>query len=158
MDKSIQEIYGNRVRTRVCGLYWKGNKILLVNHRGLTEADFWAPPGGGIEFGQSAQINLAREFKEETGLEIQVGNFLFACEFIKSPLHAIELFFDVTATGGNLLTGSDPEMGDGEQIINAVRFFSGAEIGKIPPQRKHGLFAWAKKVEKIRDLTGYLKI
>ena len=158
MDKSVQKIYGNRVRTRVSGLCWEGAKILLINHRGLYHHDFWAPPGGGVEFGQTVGENLVREFQEETGLEIQVGEFHFVCEFIKPPLHAIELFFDVHVKQGSLGTGADPEMGEMDQIIQEVKYMSESEINDIPAGHKHGLFNHAKSVKKIRELNGYLKI
>ena len=158
MDKSVQKIYGNRVRTRVSGLCWEGAKILLINHRGLYHHDFWAPPGGGVEFGQTVGENLVREFQEETGLEIQVGEFHFVCEFIKPPLHAIELFFDAHVKGGNLRTGTDPEMGEMDQIIMEAKYMSESEINALPAGHRHGLFNLAKSVEKIRELKGYLKI
>lgn len=158
MHKTVQEIYGNQVRIRVCGLCWEGDRLLLVNHHGLYKHDFWAPPGGGVEFGQSVESNLIREFREETGLSIKVGKLQFASEFIEPPLHAIELFFDVTATGGRLFTGTDPEMDEKEQIIGEVKYLSEAEISALPAMHKHGLFKGTKTIEKVRTLKGYLKI
>jgi len=99
------------VRVRACGLCWDGNKLLLVNHYGLYNHDFWAPPGGGVEFGQSTALNLEREFAEETGIAIQTGEFQFLFEFIYPPLHAIELYFNVVVRAGSPITGIDPEMG-----------------------------------------------
>ncbi len=158
IDKSVQEIYGNGVRIRVCGLCWEGDRMLLVNHHGIYNHDFWAPPGGGVEFGQSAEFSLIREFREETGLSINVGNLQFVCEFIQPPLHAIELFFDVTSTGGRPLAGADPEMGRKEQIIREVKYLAESEIRSLPDPSKHGLFKVAKTIEKVRGLKGYLKI
>ena len=158
MANSVQEFYGNRIRTRVCGLCWSGDHLLLVNHRILYTHDFWAPPGGGVEFGGSAPMNLEREFREETGLAIRVGAFRFLCEFINPPLHAIELFFDLAPVGGRLETGQDPEMGKNEQIISEVRYLTIPEILALPENHRHGLFNVAKSAEKIRDLKGYLNI
>lgn len=158
VDSTAREIYGNRVRSRVCGVCTKEDKILLVNHAGLYGHDFWAPPGGGIEFGQAATSNLVREFREETGLDISVGDFLFACEFIGQPLHAIELFFNVQITGGTLVQGSDPEMSNGKQLIHAVKFMTWAELKSLPAGHKHGVFSLARPVERIGDLRGYHRI
>lgn len=143
---------------RVCGLCTEGNKMLLVNHRGVYGHDFWAPPGGGVEFGLSAGENLIREFREETGLEVEVGEFRFGCEFIEPPLHAIELFFEVAAVHGILTIGRDPEMGDKTQVITDVKFFFFEEIDAMPENHKHGLFKLAKTAEKVSGLRGYLKI
>src|SRR5687768_3957449 len=108
MDAGIRSTYGNRVRLRACDICWRENALLLVNHSGVTAAPFWAPPGGGVEFGESVDACLKKEFLEETGLEISTGKFLFACEFIHEPLHAIELFFSVSVVGGFLKKGNDP--------------------------------------------------
>ena len=158
MDKGVQNIYGNRLRVRICGLCWKDEKLLLINHFGLYDHDFWAPPGGGAEFGQFAAGNLEREFMEETGLMIKTEELQFICEFVQPPLHAIELFFNVKVIGGKLITGTDPEMGEKQQIINQVKYLSSPEIESIPDSNKHGMFRNGKSIEKIRGLSGYLKI
>lgn len=158
MDKTTQEIYGGRVRIRTCGLCWDREKLLLVNHFGLYNHDFWAPPGGGLEFGVAAVDNLEREFIEETGLRVKTEELQFLCEYIQPPLHAIELFFNVKLMGGKLFTGSDPEMGIKPQIIMEVKYLSDKEIEVIPDSYKHGIFRIAKSMEKIRGLRGYLKI
>jgi 8-oxo-dGTP diphosphatase len=157
-DNSVQEFYGNRVRVRVCGLCWKGDALLLINHRGLYKHDFWAPPGGGLEFGERAEKSLRREFLEETGLRISVGKLLVVCEFVKPPLHAVELFFEVTPTGGRLHMGKDPEMGDRNQIIQQVRYVRKLELHGMPSGNLHGLLKKVKTKEKIKTLNGYLRI
>jgi 8-oxo-dGTP diphosphatase len=131
---------------------------LLVNHRGLYNHDFWAPPGGGVEFGERADKSLQREFLEETGLRVKVGKMMFVCEFVKPPWHAIELMFAVTPTGGGLVTGIDPEMEGGKQIIKDVRYLSRAELKKMPASNLHGLLKKEKTQQKIMALNGYLRI
>lgn len=158
MINPVHEIYGNRIRLRVCGLCIQDDQILLVNHNLIAETDFWAPPGGGIEFGESAAACLVREFKEETGLDVQVGSFLFTTEFIQPPLHAIELFFQITILGGQLKKGIDPEMESKDQIIREVKFLSWDEIKKINPKSLHGAFSLVDEPVKISDLRGYFKI
>jgi 8-oxo-dGTP diphosphatase len=111
VDISVEEKFGNRLRVRVCGICIHESAILMVHHQGLREGPFWAPPGGGMEYGVPAAANLEREFLEETGLEVRTGQWLFATEFIQSPLHAVELFFLVDRIGGSLRAGYDPEMG-----------------------------------------------
>src|SRR5262245_31312473 len=110
MDGEIAKIYGNRLRVRACGLCWDMDRLLLVNHRMASGTNLWLPPGGGVDFGETLETALKREFFEETGLEITVSQFAFGCEFIKEPLHSLELFFNVIRTGGSLKTGYDPEL------------------------------------------------
>ncbi len=157
MPNPVHEIFGNKLRLRACGLCMKDDKILLVNHHGIKAGNFWAPPGGGVQFGESAEACLKREFLEETGLEVEIRDFLFACEFINSPLHAVELFFLASIKGGELNVGHDPEMGV-RQIIQEVKFFTGSEIRQLKPEELHGIFQKGQDLSKIVDLRGYFKL
>src|SRR5262245_14317046 len=136
MDDKVVQVYGSRLRVRACGICWKDERLLMVNHDSLTSAGFWAPPGGGIDFGMSAAETLKKEFMEETGLTILPGQFRFGCEFIQKPLHSIELFFEASIISGTLKTGTDPEL----PIIRDVRFMSPADIAAIPAHELHGIF------------------
>ena len=78
-QEEITSIYHGKVRPRVCGILIENNSILLVKHEGLGSAGtLWIPPGGGIEFGETAQEALKREFQEEVDLQIESTKFLFA--------------------------------------------------------------------------------
>ena len=154
MDEEIAKIYGNRLRVRVCGLCWDGDKILMANHRLESGADLWLPPGGGVEYGETFEIALKREFLEETGLEIAPLNFAFGCEFIKQPLHSLELFFNVRRTGGTLKNGYDPEL----QIIQDVRFFSERELAGLSNGEIHGIFRKAGVPNELHKLSGFYRI
>ncbi|MGC1240922.1 MAG: NUDIX hydrolase [Chryseosolibacter sp.] len=154
MDAKITRLYGDRVRVRVCGLCWQGANLLMVKHRHLANDGFWAPPGGGLEFGESIEQCLKKEFLEETGLLIGPGRFQFGCEFIQKPLHAVELFFEVNITGGLLQKGDDPEL----PMIEEVRYLSPAEIAEIPSANLHGIFGLAGSPEALKTLTGFYRI
>lgn len=158
MESEIREKYGNRVRMRVCGLCWDDDRLLLVNHKFLTQGDFWAPPGGGIEFGQSAQDALIREFQEEAGITVEPGKLMFVCEFVKRPLHALELFFEVVQKDGKVLTGTDPESSSDMQIIKEVRYVDFSAIMTIPPDERHGIFRFVKSSEDLRKLSGFYRL
>jgi 8-oxo-dGTP diphosphatase len=130
----------------------------MINHTGITENDFWAPPGGGLEFGQTVTDTLVREFKEETGISVTLGEFKFACELIKDPLHAIELFFEAIYKGGELKKGSDPEMPIEKQIIDSVRWMPFDEIRKVPTGNLHGIFKMCPEPQEILKLHGFWRI
>ncbi len=154
--EKVIEQFGNSLRIRVCGLCIESEKVLLVNHHSLNKkGDFWAPPGGGMEFGQSAEENLKREFLEETGLNIEVEKFLFVHEYLSPPLHAIELIFKVKLIDGALITGSDPELGDDAQIIKNVKFMPFKEILKIERDNIHQMFYNVQDISIIDNLIGY---
>ncbi|OIN59506.1 NUDIX hydrolase [Arsenicibacter rosenii] len=160
LDKPRQEVlklYGNRLRLRVCGLYREGDRLLMVRHRGIGPTDtFWCPPGGGPQFGEAAHEALVREFAEETGLKIAVGDLLFVNEFMQPPLHALELFFDVKNLGGSIHQGFDPEMGADEQIIQDVQMMHFEEIKAYPPEEVHTLFQRCESLDDVFRLSGYL--
>lgn len=155
MEELVISTYGNRLRIRASGLCWKDDRLLLVNHTGLGHPAFWAPPGGEILFGQTASQTVEREFLEETGLVVQCARYLFGGEFIAPPLHAVELFFEVSFQSGNLRTGSDPETES--QIIREVRFLSWDEILAIPLSEKHGLFRFCTFADDLKNLTGFYR-
>ena len=151
--QEVVQVFGNKVRVRVCGILIENNTILLVNHRGLNETNlFWSPPGGGILFGESAAQSLQREFREETGLDVHIVDFLCVNEFMSHSLQAVELFFLVSRTGGCISTGSDPELQ--QQIIKHVKFMSMAEIQQYHPTEIHDLLAQCTNLEDIQHLQG----
>lgn len=157
METEVQKFYGNRLRVRACGICVKDSALLMVNHAEISSQDFWSPPGGGIQLAEKAEDCVVREFKEEVGLSIKIVKFLFACEFIQSPLHAIELFFEVTSLDDQLSVGSDPEPGS-PPIIQAVKFMTWNEIEKLPSDQCHGIFKHLDHPSKITTLNGYFKV
>jgi 8-oxo-dGTP diphosphatase len=154
MNEEIAKIYGQKVRVRACGICWDKERLLLVNHAGITSTNFWAPPGGGIEFGQPIEEALKKEFLEETGLHIQPEKFLFGCEYIQHPIHAIELFYAVRYVTGRLITGYDPEL----QIIQGACFMTVSEIKLLSAEELHGIFSMVNTVADLRSLSGFFRI
>ena len=154
----IHQHYGNRLRLRVCGVCIEGNKILMIRHAGLGQAgEMWLPPGGEAEWGSSLTENLEREFREETGLKVSVGKFLFVHEHLQAPLHAVEIFFEVRKTGGSLVKGTDPELPDQQQIIKEVRFLDFAEFKSIGKERLHACFRHCHHPKELNKIAGYFK-
>ena len=134
----LAEPYSFKTRVRVCGLLIQENKLLLARHvAAFGGGDFWMPPGGGLNFGEKVRDCLKREFKEETGLTVDVGRFLYLNEFLHEPLHAIELFFEVKLTDGELALGSDPEHTAENQLLAEVRFLTVREIAGYKRHELH---------------------
>lgn len=158
MSPEIPKIYQNRTRIRACGLCWRDGKLLMVNHRGLSSGNFWAPPGGGVEFGESAHATLIREFREETHVRIETKDLLFVCEFIQPPLHALELFFSVDDLGGDPQRGRDPESDEHDQLITDIRFMTLEEILAVPEGERHGIFKHVQNAADVKNLSGFYRI
>ncbi|OKL41655.1 NUDIX domain-containing protein [Pontibacter flavimaris] len=130
--------YADKLRVRVCGICIQDDKLLLIRHgKTIGNSAFWAPPGGGLQYGESMQECLKREFEEETGLQVKVKRFLFVNEFLQEPLHAVEFFFEVNILGGSMETGSDPEADADNQLIEHLQWLTVKEIQEIPLADKH---------------------
>ena len=139
---------------RVCGLHLTKNGILLLKHQGIGGGDFlWAPPGGGIDQNENAKTALVREFKEETNLDVEIGDYCFTNEYQDTQVHAIELFFEVKVTGGTLALGRDPELV--EQILSDARYMPYKEINLLNDLNKHNAFQFCSDATQINKLRGY---
>ena len=152
----VQRTFGHRLRVRVCGLCFSGDDLLLIRHQGLGKLGYlYAPPGGEMHYGERAEDALTREFAEETGLRVQVEEFLFIHEFLEPPLHALEMFFSVKTMGGQLRPGKDPELADHEQIIEAVRFMSAEAIVEVPREALHTMISREARSKDLLSRRGY---
>ncbi|WP_462248235.1 NUDIX domain-containing protein [Ekhidna sp.] len=154
-QKNTPNPFAGKVRVRVGGILEENGQILLLKHKSLgPEGYLWLPPGGGVEFGESLHEALKKEFLEETNLKIEVGEYLFTNEFIKSPYHAIEHFFVVKRISGDLNLGLDPELPENQQILEELKFFSQEEINTLPKNTIHNALKTAGAQDKITDLRG----
>lgn len=152
------DTYGHHLRVRVCGVLTELDKILLVKHKGIGDSElWWAPPGGGVEYGESLTEALTREFEEEVGLKVEVYRLLWFEEFIRKPFHAIEFFFEVKRLeeiDTNRLA-IDPELPDERQMIDGVDFLTLAQLKRLPKGSYHRLF---NRIEKLEDLMGQVNV
>lgn len=105
-------------RIAVAGFLYRDGETLIMR-RADSESflpGFWDIPGGKSEFGETPQDALVREFLEETGLKISVGN----------PFHAFSFF---THEGVR-------------QVVDIIFLVSQEESGDVVVSEEHSAYAW----------------
>ena len=68
---------------RVYGVLLDEEKRLLVSDEFIRGQYITKLPGGGLEIGEGTRDCLQREFKEETGLDVKVGEHLYTTDFFQ---------------------------------------------------------------------------
>jgi 8-oxo-dGTP pyrophosphatase MutT (NUDIX family) len=72
-----------QIRTIALGIFRRDDRIFVVEgYDPNKKENFYRPLGGGIEFGERGVEALAREMREETGLEVENLRYLGMCENI----------------------------------------------------------------------------
>ena len=68
---------------RIYGLLFDEQQRLLVSDEFIKGNFFTKLPGGGLEIGEGTRDCLKREFKEETGLDVEIGTHIYTTDFFQ---------------------------------------------------------------------------
>ncbi len=102
-----------QIRVRVAGVLENNGEILMIAHQ-KNGRKYWLLPGGGVDYGETFQEALKREFKEEVNLNIGVKSLLFISESIApdSSRHIVNIFFEVEHENGEIKLGEEGILSD----------------------------------------------
>ena len=85
---------------RVYGILIDENKNVLVSDEYIRGQYYTKFPGGGLEFGEGTRDCLRREFMEEMGLAVEVGDHLYTTDIFQlsvfNPGHQIISIYYLT--------------------------------------------------------------
>ncbi len=93
---------------RAYGVLIEESRVLLVRSSSPEfQPPLWWLPGGGLDFGETPEQALAREFAEETGLEITHPTLLGVTSDLRrrdngDRLHTVRIHYRVGRRGGTL--------------------------------------------------------
>src|SRR3954451_3208314 len=73
----------NRFTIRVYGILKNENNRILLSDEFIRGDYFTKFPGGGMEFSEGTRDCLTREFKEETGLDVTVGEHIYTTDYFQ---------------------------------------------------------------------------
>ncbi len=113
-------------RLAVRGLLLIDDRLLLVNAWSGHRGGLWCAPGGGVNRGASLPDNLRREFHEETGLTVRVGEPCLVNEFHdpNGSFHQVDVYFRCDLVAGQI----DHDWQDPERVVTHRRLFSRDEM------------------------------
>jgi len=87
------------------------SKILLIQRRNEPFKDYWAIPGGFVEYGETVENTAIREAKEETGIDIKLKRlFNVYSKPDRDPRgHSITIVYLATGNINDMKAGSDAD-------------------------------------------------
>jgi 8-oxo-dGTP diphosphatase len=109
----------DRPRVRVAALILLDGKVVLARHR-FGDSVYHLLPGGGVNYGETLEHAILREVREETGLEVDLGQLLFVNDTIDpaGTRHVVNLTFGAVVTGGHVTGSPDDHRVEAVDLVN----------------------------------------
>ncbi|MCY7421454.1 MAG: NUDIX domain-containing protein [Chitinophagaceae bacterium] len=105
-DQSLQkeqlETTITKYTVRVYGVLIDNQNRILVSDEFIRGSYFTKFPGGGLELGEGTRECLQREFKEETNLDVIIGDHIYTTDFFQVSAfnntdQIISIYYEVLA-------------------------------------------------------------
>lgn len=110
-NKKLKEFlkYGMKPNLTVDGFIIYKNKIVLIKRKNKPFKDYFALPGGFVEYGERVEDAVRREVEEETGLKTKIKNLIgvYSSPNRDPRCHTVSIVYKLEVIGGELKRGSD---------------------------------------------------
>ncbi len=113
------------MRVRVAGIIPMEDGFALMHRTGNKVSgilDYHVFPGGGLEESETLEEGVAREVKEEFGIEVKVKEKIYEFEHKKEGFAQKEYFFLCHYISGKLGTGDGPEFNNDPKYADRGQF------------------------------------
>ncbi|MEH0665595.1 NUDIX domain-containing protein [Vibrio scophthalmi] len=148
-------------RIRAAGILVDQGAVLLLRVNDFT-GEYWIPPGGGMEsVDRSTKACVEREFVEETGLSVKVGELVCVREFLETENHRYhaEFFYHITHYQGTPNLENLKGLND-EQFIQSVEWVPIEQLAEkrvYPVELKNKLLALIESEHYATHLGSYIQ-
>ncbi len=131
---------GSKIRPLVVAYIRNNRKILVVRgYDSIKKEIFYRLPGGGIEFGETAEEALIREFHEEFGIDVKIERRLDVFENIfnyeDQKGHEIVFIYEASLTHENLYKEDGIKFIEGGHMDIEAKWVDPCEKIIIYPER-----------------------
>ena len=138
------------VRTR--GIIICEGELLVVKHS--HDVNYYALPGGHLEYGETVLECIEREIIEELGVKPQVGRLLYVHDYIdeNDGVQSVEFFFEIV-NGKNYKNIDDVERTHAHEIVELLWISRAGNEILLPL----GMGKDFKNGEILSDVVRYIK-